>query len=234
VAAGRNDRLSDGGSHAYQQQQLQHQQLQQQHLQMQLQQQQQSQQQPLGGPSSAAASRQSDDFIGAPFDGAAILNRLEATKISPVVPQSSTFQRPHIPPPLVKSNTDTRIISPPLRSSASFSFPSNQAQQQASMSGQSQPGVGMGDVRVVESQVMSPKRYSDESSGQSSRAAVLRKKSGFSGFVNSLVGSPKKPIISAPENPVHVTHVGYDSNTGQFTVSSHFTCLFLYSWLPVS
>jgi p21-activated kinase 1 len=47
---------------------------------------------------------------------------------------------------------------------------------------------------------------------------MLRKKSGFSGFMTSLVGSPKKPLISAPENPVHVTHVGYDSSTGQFTV----------------
>jgi p21-activated kinase 1 len=48
---------------------------------------------------------------------------------------------------------------------------------------------------------------------------LLRKKTGISGFMSSLVGSPKKPLISAPENPVHVTHVGYDSQTGQFTVS---------------
>jgi p21-activated kinase 1 len=53
---------------------------------------------------------------------------------------------------------------------------------------------------------------------------MMRKKSGFSGFMNSLVGSPKKPVISAPENPVHVTHVGYDSSTGQFTVSTRQTC----------
>lgn len=65
--------------------------------------------------------------------------------------------------------------------------------------------------------LVNPKRFSDE--GREVRSAVLRKKSGFSGFMNSLVGSPKKPIISAPENPVHVTHVGYDSSTGQFTVS---------------
>ena len=60
---------------------------------------------------------------------------------------------------------------------------------------------------------------------------MLRKKSGFSGFMNSLVGSPKKPLISAPENPVHVTHVGYDSTTGQFTVR-----LFLVSFsvMPLS
>jgi hypothetical protein len=25
-------------------------------------------------------------------------------------------------------------------------------------------------------------------------------------------------MISAPENPIHLTHVGYDSSTGQFTV----------------
>jgi hypothetical protein len=36
--------------------------------------------------------------------------------------------------------------------------------------------------------------------------------------MSGLVGSPKKPLISAPENPVHVTHVGYDSATGTFTV----------------
>ncbi|EGY14361.1 serine/threonine-protein kinase MST20 [Verticillium dahliae VdLs.17] len=69
--------------------------------------------------------------------------------------------------------------------------------------------------RAMDQQVVTPKRFSDEA--KEPRVGVLRKKSGFSGFVNSLVGSQKKPIISAPENPVHVTHVGYDSTTGQFT-----------------
>ncbi|KAK4105233.1 Pkinase-domain-containing protein [Parathielavia hyrcaniae] len=64
--------------------------------------------------------------------------------------------------------------------------------------------------------VLSRQRYSDETK-ESKIPSMLRKKSGFSGFMNSLVGSPKKPLISAPENPVHVTHVGYDSSTGQFT-----------------
>jgi p21-activated kinase 1 len=48
----------------------------------------------------------------------------------------------------------------------------------------------------------------------------LRKKTGFSGFMNSLVGSPRRVNISAPENPVHVTHVGYDNDTGKFIVST--------------
>lgn len=58
-------------------------------------------------------------------------------------------------------------------------------------------------------------RYSDEAKD----SKVLKKKSGFSSFMNNLVGSPRRPNISAPENPVHVTHVGYDPESGEFTVS---------------
>jgi hypothetical protein len=47
---------------------------------------------------------------------------------------------------------------------------------------------------------------------------MFRKKSGFSNFMNSVLGSPRRINISNPENPVHVTHVGYDNETGQFTV----------------
>jgi p21-activated kinase 1 len=73
--------------------------------------------------------------------------------------------------------------------------------------------------RVSENQLISPKRYSDET--KDSKPGVIRKKSGFSGFMSSIgVGSPRGVKISAPENPVHVTHVGYDNQTGQFTVSS--------------
>jgi p21-activated kinase 1 len=57
-------------------------------------------------------------------------------------------------------------------------------------------------------------RYSDEAK----ESKVLKKKSGFSSLMASLVGTPRKPTISAPENPVHVTHVGYDQETGEFTV----------------
>lgn len=64
----------------------------------------------------------------------------------------------------------------------------------------------------------SPKRYSDDSnSGKPSTSG--RKKSGFSSFVNSMLGSPRNIKISAPENPIHMIHVGYDNVTGQFTVS---------------
>jgi hypothetical protein len=58
------------------------------------------------------------------------------------------------------------------------------------------------------------KRNSDETPG------AKPKKKTISSFVNSMLGSPRNIKISAPENPVHVTHVGYDNQTGQFTVSS--------------
>ncbi|KAF2173034.1 hypothetical protein M409DRAFT_62665 [Zasmidium cellare ATCC 36951] len=57
-------------------------------------------------------------------------------------------------------------------------------------------------------------RYSDESGKE---GKFLKKKSGFSSIFSNLVGTPRKPTISAPENPVHVTHVGYDQETGEFT-----------------
>ncbi|KAF2149403.1 Pkinase-domain-containing protein [Myriangium duriaei CBS 260.36] len=60
-------------------------------------------------------------------------------------------------------------------------------------------------------------RYSDEGSNTNGPIKAFRKKSGFSSLMNSLVGSPRRPPISAPENPVHVTHVGFNYDTGEFT-----------------
>ncbi|KAI1633256.1 hypothetical protein F4809DRAFT_33385 [Biscogniauxia mediterranea] len=145
------------------------------------------------------STKTSEEFIGAPFDGNTILSHLEATK-------SPTYQpaRSRPAPPLSKSASNTHAMSPPLRRSASFSAADGNMSEKAysSRSPDNQPG--------------GPKRYSDETK-EPKGPGVLRKKSGFSGLMSTLVGSPKKPVISAPENPVHVTHVGYDSSTGQFT-----------------
>ncbi|KHN99145.1 ste20-like protein [Metarhizium album ARSEF 1941] len=142
----------------------------------------------------------SDDLLGAPFDGAAILSRIESTKYT--LPRDSA-QRSPASPPLARSLTGTRIVSPALRASQSFS------NMEPVVTEKIQGG------RAPDGAAATPKRYSDE--GKESKPPMIRKKSGFSGFVTSLVGSQKKPTISAPENPVHVTHVGYDSTTGQFT-----------------
>ncbi|KAK5987872.1 Serine/threonine-protein kinase MST20 [Cladobotryum mycophilum] len=140
-----------------------------------------------------------DDLIGSPFDASSILNQIEP---KPTVPQPQQSSQRWNAPPLLRAGTDPRLAKPGLRSSLSYN------NMDSSMLEKPQGG------RVVEPPLMSPKRYSDE--GKEPKPPS-RKKTGFSGFVNSLVGSQKKPVISAPENPVHVTHVGYDSNTGQFT-----------------
>jgi len=152
------------------------------------------------------SSKTSDELIGAPFDGTAILSRIEATK-SPAhtLHHPPPPPRPAPPPPL-HTTSDARSMGPPppLQQSSSFS-----KVELPSMS--EKPPTARMDSSSTS------KRYSDESK-ESKVPGMLRKKSGFSGFMSGLVGSPKKPLISAPENPVHVTHVGYDSTTGQFTV----------------
>lgn len=143
-------------------------------------------------------SQASEDFIGAPFDGSAILNRIEATKSPAASPQRPSVSRAAFTSPDPRS-AGLLGLSPSVSAAADNTMAASEKSQ----------GSKPGD---------NSKRFSDESK-EPKMASVLRKKSGFSGFMTSLVGSPKKPTISAPENPVHVTHVGYDSSTGQFTVS---------------
>ena len=147
------------------------------------------------------SEKTSQEFVGAPFDGNSILNQFDSTKASGY---QNSLRRPP-PPPLAHTSPDPRMQSPPLRQSASFSA--------GDKMGEKQP------PRIGENQLISPKRYSDET--KDTKPSVMRKKSGFSGFMSSIgVGSPRGVKISAPENPVHVTHVGYDNQTGQFTVST--------------
>ncbi|KAL8666907.1 MAG: hypothetical protein Q9202_001147 [Teloschistes flavicans] len=119
---------------------------------------------------------------------------LDSTKASGY---QNSLRRPG-PPPLSHTSPDPRMISPQLRQSASFSTVDRSI-----------------DITPPRSDtgLTASKRYSDE--GRNS--GPWRKKSGFSSFVNSVLGSPRAVKISAPGNPVHVTHVGFDNETGQFT-----------------
>jgi p21-activated kinase 1 len=153
-------------------------------------------------PTSPLNEKTSDELVGAPFDGSGILNHLDSTKATGY---HTALRRPP-PPPLSYTSPEPRLAPqpPPLRQSASFSA--------GDRTNEKTP------PRIADNQVISPKRYSDES--KEPKQGMLKKKSGFSGFMNSIgVGSPRGVKISAPENPVHVTHVGYDNQTGQFTVS---------------
>lgn len=140
--------------------------------------------------------KNSDDQSGASNNLANGLSSFDSSKASGY---PNSLRRPG-PPPLSHTAPDPRMMSPSLRQSASFSI-----------------GDRTNDTTppLPDSGLSTPKRYSDEAKN----AAPWKKKGSFSSFMNSVLGSPQNFKISNPKNPVHVTHVGFDNETGQFTVS---------------
>ncbi|KAI7245921.1 hypothetical protein KC365_g102 [Hortaea werneckii] len=151
-------------------------------------------------------SQASADIIGERFDSAAVLESFNQVPYSardappspPADSQTTHHQQPHAgaahpprPPNFPHANTTGHASGPGLAQSF-----------------QAATGRKMEEVRGPR------QRYSDEVKD----TRGLKKKSGFSSFFN--LSSPRRPNISAPENPVHVTHVGYDQETGEFTQAS--------------
>lgn len=142
--------------------------------------------------------KSSDEVIETPSDSSDVVPPPDSTKGSGR--QNSLARRPGPPTPSHSHTTSiATMTSPSLRQSASFSIGDQSTDPTSPHS---------------ESGMTTPKRYSDEAKS----AAPWKKKSGFSSFMNSVLGTPRNVKISAPENPVHVTHVGFDNETGQFTV----------------
>lgn len=147
-------------------------------------------------PPSSTSDQRPNDLIGAPFDASTILSSIQATANGPTSAPSS---RPDLLP-LTHANT-----SPNLGMSQPQPIPPGGQPMTEDTPPRSENGT------------LSPKRFSGEA--QLPKPTAVRKKSGFSSFVNSMLGSPRTIKISAPENPMHMIHVGYDNVTGQFTVS---------------
>jgi p21-activated kinase 1 len=149
-----------------------------------------------------------NDLIGAPFDASGLLSSIQATSMN------DTQDAGGVPAPVPGALTQA-FTSPDLRSQ---SHPLRTSQTYAS------GAIGMMEVTPPKSDgTMSPKRFSGD--GHVKPAGPFRKKSGFSSFMNNMRGSPRTIKISAPENPMHMIHVGYDNQTGQFTVSFPIHCL---------
>lgn len=153
-------------------------------------------------PSTPQASDDPKALIGAPFDASGLLLTFQnsgssgGTQHANDGPLTSPTTHPHL---------DSEPRYHPLRNSQTIGI----------------GGLAMTEVTPPKSEngVLSPTRMSGD--GQVSKpTGPLRKKSGFSSFVNNMLGSPRTIKISAPENPMHMIHVGYDNQTGQFTVSA--------------
>lgn len=164
------------------------------------------------------------DLLGQRFDSLAVINSFDAISYGDHKPQHDAQPQAQSQPhtPTFAPNLDEPLPqrpSQPQHSHSTSSASKSIRERAASRLDQSLAAAGrrMEDLtpRAGDSGARSPRqRYSDEAR----EGNKLKKKSGFSSFMNNLVGAPRKPTISAPENPVHVTHVGYDQNTGEFTV----------------
>lgn len=178
------------------------------------------------------------DLLGQRFDSLSVINSFDAIAYGSqhtydAQPRSHSeshslpHPQPHTTPVLASAFEDQSPQRPPqpTHSSSTFSGSKSNRARAASRLEQSLVAAGrrMEDLsaRAGDAGARSPRqRYSDEAR----ETNKLKKKSGFSSFMNNLVGTPRKPTISAPENPVHVTHVGYDQNTGEFTVRPSRRC----------
>lgn len=157
----------------------------------------------------------SADLLGQRFDSLAVLNSFDA------ISYDSAQQYPQ-PPQASAPSSDLPVQDRPQQPAHSYTTglipafanpPSRLSQSLAAAGRRMEDLTPRGELGA-----RSPRqRYSDEArEGHKQK----KKSGGFSNFMNNLVGQPRRPNISAPENPVHVTHVGYDSNTGEFTVST--------------
>ncbi|TKA67060.1 hypothetical protein B0A55_10413, partial [Friedmanniomyces simplex] len=168
-------------------------------------------------PRYSVTEKSSRDLLGQIFDSAAIYRTFDAVPYSappPAQPQSTPAapalsqshqapapSRAAPPPPIDASGNNLAPANPTVRLSQSLVATGRrmedipQQQQRSNFAGMTSPR----------------QRYSDEVK----ESKVLKKKSGLASFFN--LSSPRRPAISAPENPVHVTHVGYDQETGEFT-----------------
>ncbi|KAK3074701.1 signal transducing kinase of the PAK [Teratosphaeriaceae sp. CCFEE 6253] len=173
----------------------------------------------------SVTEKSSSDLLGQRFDSAALTESFNAVPYNdvpldaapyspdplPAQPRLSvaapTLSQPRAlapsrtapPPPIDTTGTIFRPANPAVRLSQSLAAAGRRMedipQQRSGLSSLTNPR----------------QRYSDEAK----ESKVLKKKSGLASFFN--LSSPRRPAISAPENPVHVTHVGYDQETGEFT-----------------
>ncbi|OGE48874.1 hypothetical protein PENARI_c025G02245 [Penicillium arizonense] len=142
-------------------------------------------------------NEQSSDELGAPYETRGMLSALD---------ENSAESDPHsqqAPGPRSQHQSPDNRGRHSLRQSASFT----------TLTQRMDPFAHRETERAANA-----KRYSDDGNAPPAPRTRQSKKASFSRFVDSMLGSPGRNMkISAPENPVHVTHVGYDNQTGQFT-----------------
>ena len=173
-----------------------------------------------------------DALLGRPFDGQNLIKEISDSysvaqnssyRVNPTsIPTSAAAaaasasllpgvnpQSIFRPPYLTHAKTlDERLLSPKLRPSQSLAALSGAVRMERITPPRNNTNNSSSSGYVSPRQ-----RYSDE-------AKPDKKKNVFANFLNGVKASPRRPTISTPTNPMHVTHVGIDNETGQYTVSA--------------
>ncbi|KAF2680896.1 Pkinase-domain-containing protein [Lentithecium fluviatile CBS 122367] len=160
------------------------------------------------GAYSAASSQHSlrttPELVGQPFDLASINQTITANIAAAKAAASQPVQgppRPALPHSHTTESSAKYLKSPLLRQSSSYSA---FRKMDTITPPRSDGGAGTG--------TSSPRQ---RWSGEGAEGGKAKKKSTFSQFFK--LGSPRRPTISTPTNPMHVTHVSIDNETGEFT-----------------
>lgn len=175
-------------------------------------------------PRLSVTHKSSTDLLGQRFDSADILSNLNAISYNANYTTANTaapptFQQYAAPLQPASQSPHSRPVNPS-HSNPTSHIPAN-VELSTSLAASGRRMEDLSTARNGDPNGARSPRQRDSGESGGTGGAKLKKKSGFSNMISSLVGTPRKPTISAPENPVHVTHVGYDQETGEFTVCLH-------------
>lgn len=142
----------------------------------------------------------SNELLGQRFDSAAIIHNFENIIGQQSAPRAPELLHQH------SDITGARPTHPPTaRAKDIVANPEVRLSESLAATGRKMEDVGQG-------------RSPMGGSNNALRNSKEKSKNPLKGLFDGLSGTQRRPAISAPENPVHVTHVGYDQNTGEFTV----------------
>ncbi|OWZ61736.1 hypothetical protein AYX15_06082 [Cryptococcus neoformans] len=157
----------------------------------------------------------SDNMSG--WDASSASARSPSSQLPPILPSPSVFSPPALNHQSFSAPAPAAAPSNPYFPSATAAI--EKGMEDVKMSGPVGVGVPMGVVEPREKE-LPHEPGSAAAMGGRSRSGTGRsskdKKSMF-GFVSDLLGKDKPPVISKPYDPVHVTHVGFDFQTGKYT-----------------
>ncbi|KAH7914828.1 STE/STE20/PAKA protein kinase [Hygrophoropsis aurantiaca] len=120
-------------------------------------------------------------------------SRANTATLNDIFPTQSVIATKRLSVPTALLNNDAHFTADPTESLPSLNQYDNSSSTPAS---------------VVASSVSARSR---------SGTATTKSKKGMLGFMSDFLNTSKRPEISTPYDPVHLTHVGFNSSTGEFT-----------------